>query len=111
MGLAIWTTTPWTIPANLAITANPDLEYVAYDLPRHGVTVVAKDLLHAFLKECAPEELAQASDTAGRRSALRRAAPPAPPSGTPNGIKRTLQGSELEGWKYRHPLVARESPW
>src|SRR5919204_497038 len=50
-GLAIWTTTPWTIPANLAVTANPDLEYVAYDLPRHGITVVARDLLHAFLKE------------------------------------------------------------
>src|SRR5438445_660915 len=30
-GLAIWTTTPWTIPANLAITANPELEYVADD--------------------------------------------------------------------------------
>ena len=28
----------------------------------------------------------------------------------PDRIKKTLQGSELEGWKYRHPLVARESP-
>src|SRR5947208_9351938 len=52
-GLAVWTTTPWTIPANLAVTANPDLQYVAYQLPNHGVTVVAKDLLHAFLRETA----------------------------------------------------------
>src|SRR5438309_1583027 len=64
-GLAIWTTTPWTIPANLAITANPELEYVAYDLPRHGVTVVARDLLHAFLADCAPDELAQPSEAGG----------------------------------------------
>src|SRR3982751_4110080 len=61
-GLAIWTTTPWTIPANLAITVNPDLEYVAYSLPDRGVTVVAKDLLHAFLRDCAPAELSQPSD-------------------------------------------------
>ena len=26
----IWTTTPWTIPANLAISLNPDLEYGIY---------------------------------------------------------------------------------
>ncbi|HWT85228.1 MAG TPA: class I tRNA ligase family protein, partial [Myxococcales bacterium] len=108
-GLAIWTTTPWTIPANLAITANPDLEYVAYDLPRHGVTVVAKDLLHAFLKECAPEELAQASDARGD-DLLSAARATGATLKHPERIKKTLQGSELEGWKYRHPLVARESP-
>src|SRR5690606_40047511 len=26
--IVIWTTTPWTIPANLAIAVNPELEYV-----------------------------------------------------------------------------------
>jgi isoleucyl-tRNA synthetase len=95
-GLAIWTTTPWTIPANLAVTANPDLQYVAYDLPGKGPTIVAKDLLHPFLRECAPGEL---SDT---------------PAGAvlkhPDRVTRVLQGSEMKGWKYRHPLIARESP-
>jgi len=97
-GLAIWTTTPWTIPANLAITANPDLQYVAYDLPGKGPTIVAKDLLHSFLKDCAPDELQTDGDA---------------PSVTlrhPERIKRTLQGSELSGWKYTHPLLDRESP-
>ena len=28
VSLLIWTTTPWTLPFNLAICANPDLEYV-----------------------------------------------------------------------------------
>src|SRR5262249_37767325 len=94
--LAIWTTTPWTIPANLAITANPDLQYVAYDLPGRGPVVVAKDLLHAFLAECAPAELEETAVGKKLKS--------------PERVRRTLQGSELQGWKYRHPLVARESP-
>src|SRR4051812_19201992 len=64
-GLAIWTTTPWTVPANLAITANPDLQYVAYALPKQGVTVVARDLLHAFLKDVAPDELNQPREASG----------------------------------------------
>jgi len=95
-GLAIWTTTPWTIPANLAITANPDLQYVAYDLPGRGVTVVARDLLHAFLRDCAPAELEKTE--IGEKLAQ------------PARVLKTLQGSELQGWKYRHPLTARESP-
>ncbi|HYY52225.1 MAG TPA: isoleucine--tRNA ligase, partial [Myxococcales bacterium] len=108
-GLAIWTTTPWTIPANLAIAANPDLEYVAYDLPRHGVTIVARDLLHAFLKDCAPDELSLPSDARGD-DLLSAARATGITLKHPERIKKTLQGSELNGWKYRHPLVARESP-
>src|SRR2546421_586535 len=108
-GLAIWTTTPWTIPANLAITANPDLEYVAYDLPRHGVTVVARDLLHAFLADCAPGELSQPSDASGD-DLLSAARATGSTLKHPERIRRTLQGTELDGWKYRHPLVAREGP-
>ncbi|MGZ6141963.1 MAG: isoleucine--tRNA ligase [Myxococcales bacterium] len=96
LGLAIWTTTPWTIPANLAITANPDLQYVAYRLPKQGATVVARDLLHAFLKDCAPEEL-QKTDIGDKLV-------------HPERVLKTFQGSELSGWKYRHPLVSRESP-
>ena len=108
-GLAIWTTTPWTIPANLAITANPELEYVAYDLPRHGVTVVARDLLHAFLADCAPDELAQPSEARGD-DLLSAARATGATLRHPERIRRTLQGTELDGWKYRHPLVAREGP-
>ncbi|HET7754717.1 MAG TPA: class I tRNA ligase family protein, partial [Anaeromyxobacteraceae bacterium] len=34
--LVIWTTTPWTLPANLAIVANPELAYVALPVERDG---------------------------------------------------------------------------
>jgi isoleucyl-tRNA synthetase len=40
----IWTTTPWTIPANVAICFNPKLEYVAVDSPE-GIAIVAEGLL------------------------------------------------------------------
>ena len=44
----IWTTTPWTLPANLAVVANPELDYVA--IPRDGeYLMVAAGLADAFL--------------------------------------------------------------
>jgi isoleucyl-tRNA synthetase len=46
--LVIWTTTPWTLPANLAVVANPELPYVA--IPRDGeLLVVAAGLAESFL--------------------------------------------------------------
>ncbi len=32
LSIVIWTTTPWTIPANLAIALHPETEYVIVDL-------------------------------------------------------------------------------
>ena len=49
--VAIWTTTPWTIPANLAIAVNADLDYcIAYHpaVMNGAKIVVAKDLLSAL---------------------------------------------------------------
>ena len=34
---AIWTTTPWTLPANVAIAVHPDLEYVVLGTPRGNI--------------------------------------------------------------------------
>src|SRR4029450_5699493 len=55
--LVIWTTTPWTLPANLAVAVHPKLESVFYDLGPQ-VIVVAKDLLGRLLGEIAPDQLA-----------------------------------------------------
>jgi isoleucyl-tRNA synthetase len=44
----IWTTTPWTIPSNLALAFHPDYEYGAYEVsPGGSVIIVAKDLAKA----------------------------------------------------------------
>ena len=46
--VVIWTTTPWTIPANLAIAMHPEYEYVALETEK-GVLIVAEGLKDAFL--------------------------------------------------------------
>ncbi len=77
----IWTTTPWTIPANLAICLNPHLDYVLIDSDK-GKLVVAKGLLEDFA-EAVELETYQ--------------------------IKQEFTGAQLEGIVCRHPLYERES--
>ncbi len=76
----IWTTTPWTIPANLAIAFNPRLEYVAVDTPQ-GVMIVAEGLL------------ARVSEVLGWDQTV---------------IAR-FPGTKLEGTVFRHPFIDRDS--
>jgi isoleucyl-tRNA synthetase len=47
----IWTTTPWTMPANMAIAYNPKFEYVAVDVAG-AVYIVAADLLEVTAHKC-----------------------------------------------------------
>jgi len=44
--MVIWTTTPWTIPANLAIALHPDLDYVAVETSGNEVWIMAEGLVH-----------------------------------------------------------------
>lgn len=52
----IWTTTPWTLPANLAIALNPNFDYVFLKTQNHGVLVIAEKLLDFFIKDAHIEE-------------------------------------------------------
>lgn len=47
----IWTTTPWTLPANLAIAFNPNFDYAAIDAGRE-IYIVAHDLIDAVAEKC-----------------------------------------------------------
>ena len=47
----IWTTTPWTLPANLGIAVHPDFDYVAFE-SGDEVYIVAADLLDAVVAKC-----------------------------------------------------------
>lgn len=51
----IWTTTPWTLPANLAVCFNPHLEYVALDVDGE-LWIVATRLADAFLAAVGRED-------------------------------------------------------
>jgi len=99
LALVIWTTTPWTLPANLAVSVHPKFEYLKYRLGARTV-VVAKELLFKFLAEVAPDELkakqALGFDTANLVDATR--------------IVGYLSADELAALKYRQPLTGRECP-
>ncbi len=81
--VVIWTTTPWTIPANLAIALHPEVDYVLADLGAERI-VVAEALLGSVL------------------SAAKIEATPA--------IVAKKKGSELENLAPRHPFIDRPSP-
>ena len=52
--MVIWTTTPWTLPANLAIAIHPELDYVALQV-QDDVLIVADGLKESFLKDISAE--------------------------------------------------------
>jgi len=104
------TTTPWTIPGNLAITRIR----IWNTSPMHCRIATSpwsrRICLHSF--SCAT---ARRGAGPGRRTRWatiwwRRRRSWAPRCATPSGVVKTLQGSELAGVKYRHPLIARETP-
>ncbi len=49
VAVVIWTTTPWTIPANLGIALHPEYKYVAADTGNGEVLIVAKDRVQACM--------------------------------------------------------------
>ncbi|MEW5693416.1 MAG: isoleucine--tRNA ligase [Candidatus Hydrogenedentota bacterium] len=51
--LVIWTTTPWTLPANQAVCLNPDFTYIKIKVKEtEECYIIASDLKDSFIKEC-----------------------------------------------------------
>jgi isoleucyl-tRNA synthetase len=86
----IWTTTPWTLPANLGITVHPDFEYAAFE-NGDEVYVVASELLAAVASKC----------NLGERDANGDQIAPVVPARFP--------GSRLDRLECRHPWLDRPS--
>ena len=89
--VVIWTTTPWTIPANLAVSVGPDLDYVAMHITNNGesenlsngeILILAEGLVESVLKEIGVEAEAVAH----------------------------FKGSQLEKRKFRHPYLDQDAP-
>ena len=104
VAFAIWTTTPWTLPANLAISVHPTFEYVFYALDDARVVVVAKDMLASFLAACAPTHLKTKEVKLGQGtfdvSALAE----------PTRVLAYAAGEDLKGLEYTHVLNGRACP-
>jgi isoleucyl-tRNA synthetase len=81
VSVLIWTTTPWTIPSNLAVAFHPEFDYAAYDVGGRAVIVA--------------ESLAESVGRIVGRPFDRPVA--------------RMKGAALEGIRFRHPLYDRDS--
>jgi isoleucyl-tRNA synthetase len=101
---AIWTTTPWTLPANRAICVHPDFEYVFYALDEQRTVVVAKDLLLPTLARIAPTHLKATTVRLGEGQFDSTALVEA------TRVLAYATGEDLKGLTYRHVLLDRVAP-
>jgi len=51
VSVVIWTTTPWTLPANLGVCLHPDFVYAAVKTQNQGVLIIAKELVENVMGE------------------------------------------------------------
>ena len=82
----IWTTTPWTIPANQAVCLHPDIEYSLVKISKEGATylmVCAKELVDSTMERINPNQ---------------------------HQILSTTVGNKLEGIHLQHPFMDRHVP-
>ncbi len=78
----IWTTTPWTLPANLAIALKDDFEYSLISTDK-GIFIIAKELIDNFTEKISVSKYE---------------------------VLKSFMGKELEGIITQHPFIDRESP-
>jgi isoleucyl-tRNA synthetase len=81
VSVVIWTTTPWTIPSNLAIAFHPEFDYAAYDVD--GRTIIIAEALAPRVAEATGLTF-----------------------GTPVA---KMKGKQLEHLRFSHPLYGRDS--
>jgi isoleucyl-tRNA synthetase len=86
LGVAIWTTTPWTLPGNLAVAVNPELVYSVVEVSENNPTdfkylIVAKDLVETLSTKL----------------------------NTTLTIQASVMGRLLEHCTYQHPFLERIS--
>jgi len=82
VNLLIWTTTPWSLPGNMAICVNPKIEYILISVKQEKY-IISKNLLN------------QISEKLGWKDVK---------------IIKEISGKKLENIKYKHPLYDRISP-
>ena len=81
--LAVWTTTPWTMPANAAVAVNAKLDYSVCRVESTGATLVVAE----GLREAVASKLETTLTTLG-----------------------TFKGQDFENVQYQHPFYERKSP-
>ncbi|MBT3456755.1 MAG: isoleucine--tRNA ligase, partial [Thiotrichales bacterium] len=83
VSLIIWTTTPWTLPANEAVSLHPDLDYALVDVGK-VLYIMSEDLLESSLERYGIKDFKK--------------------------ISKIYKGSELEGIMLQHPFYDKQVP-
>lgn len=91
----IWTTTPWTIPANLAVAVHPDYEYALVDVASSPLAEESQDEGNHIDRYLIAAELVEKTMTAIGAKSFQ--------------VVKKVRGSELEGLVFKHPIYDRES--
>ncbi|MBI5025165.1 MAG: isoleucine--tRNA ligase, partial [Nitrospirae bacterium] len=79
VSILIWTTTPWTLPANLALAVHPDITYVAAEI-NGEVAIIAEERIEPLRETLSLK-----------------------------GVLHRFKGAVLEGGKAKHPFIERDS--
>ena len=82
----IWTTTPWTLAANLAVAVHPDLDYTTISYEKNG---------RRYVSVVAVERIKAVAHAGGLKE------------GEYHVAAKTVRGSELDDLRYRHPFVEK----
>ncbi|MDA9030309.1 isoleucine--tRNA ligase [Candidatus Pseudothioglobus singularis] len=83
VALIIWTTTPWTLPANEAVSLHPNLDYALVDVGK-SLYILSDDLLESSLERYGVKDFKK--------------------------LSKTYKGSELEGLMLQHPFYDKRVP-
>ena len=83
VSLIIWTTTPWTLPANEAVSLHPELNYALVDVGE-SLFLLSEDLLESSLERYGIQDFKK--------------------------LTKVYKGSELEGIMLEHPFYDKEVP-
>ena len=75
--LLIWTTTPWTLPANTGVMVNPNVDYQEVEVSNGEKWIIAKELVGKVMG------MMERGYT----------------------VKSEIKGKKMEGWKYENPLA------
>ncbi len=81
VSVLIWTTTPWTLPANVAVAFGPQFEYAAVEVEGREVLIMAAELVERVMQETGHKDYK---------------------------VLSKVRGEDLEGMMYRHPFVERD---
>ncbi|MDQ3917271.1 MAG: isoleucine--tRNA ligase, partial [Acidobacteriota bacterium] len=107
----IWTTTPWTLPANLGIAVNPNFEYAAVQNERNGeVYIVAAELVGTVAQKCDIGGRESVESSVSKTSAEQTSAAETSAGSESHASPTRAESPASSAWAERSPRVLARFP-